>query len=98
MKKIRDIVAVVGTYADSQGNQKNQYRNVGSLLQDDADKTRLAIAFDGLPDAAVLHAAKEGKDTIWLSLFEPREREQTQNANHDRAAQAANADGDDIPF
>tara|TARA_R110000744_G_scaffold187580_1_gene307023 strand:- start:907 stop:1185 length:279 start_codon:yes stop_codon:yes gene_type:complete len=92
MKKIRDIVAVTGTYKDSEGNDKNRYSNCGSLLK--AEDGRLAIAWDGVPDSAILHAATQGKDTLWLSLFEIRDKGQQQPAQQVQQP----SQGEDIPF
>ena len=104
MKKIRDILAVTSTYTDDSGQERPRFAKCGALLQDETDSSKLSIAWDGIPDSAILHAAKGGKDTLWLSLFKPRDRDQqpAQNSNYDRAQQQANQepaeDDDSIPF
>lgn len=95
MKKIRDIVAVTGTYMKN-GEEKNRYQRVGSLLQDDEDPKRLSIAWDGLPDSAILHAAATGKNAIWLSCFEPNDEPRQETRRPEPAPEPQG--GDDIPF
>ena len=72
MKKY-DIAVVVGVYTDNSGEQKNRYKNVGAVIQGEngpfivMDKTFNPAGLVRDPD----------KDSVILSLFEPREKEDT---------------------
>lgn len=100
MKKLYDIVAVTGTY-EKDGQTKNRYANCGAVIKNDEGKP--CIAWEGLPDSAILHAAKSGKGAIWLSCFEPRQDNQGQGRGQQpqdstEQSNGVGAQDDDIPF
>ena len=70
--KTHDLAVKVGSYTNQQGEQKNRYQNVGALMQgDNGPFIMLAKWFNpaGVPD-------ERGGESILISVFEPKEREQ----------------------
>jgi len=70
MSKRYDIVAVVGEYTNANGETKKKYLNVGVVMQgDNGPYILMSKTFNpaGL--------AEQGKDSIILSLFEPRPKD-----------------------
>lgn len=70
-KKIMDIAVKVGEYEDENGEWKGRYENVGSLMEgDDGEFLILKRTFNpaGVPNP-------DNRDSLIMSLFEPRERE-----------------------
>jgi hypothetical protein len=94
--KTHDLAVKVGTYTDRSGNEKGRWQNVGSVLETN-DGGRVILLNRTFNPAGVPNP--EGRDTVMLSMFEPKERDQQQ------APQAAPAPrqqggfaGDDVPF
>lgn len=102
MKKVYDIVAAVGSYEDRDGNEKKRYQNVGSVFK--GDKGPFIVFKRWFNPAAV--ESKPGDDSIFLSLFEPKEDDKpaarpSRDEEPRRAAQSrrqATVEDDDIPF
>jgi hypothetical protein len=70
--KTHDLAVKVGSYTNQQGEQKNRYQNVGALMQgDNGPFIMLAKWFNpaGVQD-------DRGGESILISVFEPKEREQ----------------------
>jgi hypothetical protein len=70
--KTHDLAVKVGSYTNQQGEQKNRYQNVGALMQgDNGQFIMLAKWFNpaGVPD-------ERGGESILISVFEPKERDQ----------------------
>ena len=100
MNKLYDLVVKTGSYTDRQGNEKARWLNVGSLMEKDGNKfIMLHKTFNpaGVPDLS-----GKGSDSVLLSKFEPKDRDQ-QHAAHQRQTppppRAANGiDDSDLPF
>ena len=74
-KKIMDIAVKVGEYQDENNEWKGRYENVGSLMEgEDGEFVILKRTFNpaGVPNP-------DDRDSIILSLFEPRERDDNGN-------------------
>jgi hypothetical protein len=61
-----DVVATVGTYKDSNGQEKKRYLNVGKVFEH--DKGGFTIKLESLPVGPEWSG--------WLSLFEPKQNAQ----------------------
>lgn len=97
--KIYDVAVKTGSYMKD-GEEKGRYENVGSIWEgDNGQYLVLKRTFNpaGVP-------FKDGSDSIFLSLFEPRDNQQQQQPQQ-RQRQARQSqrdpdldDGWDIPF
>ncbi|WP_422383260.1 hypothetical protein [Roseibium album] len=102
MKKY-DVVAGVGTYQDrSTGETKYINKNVGAIIQTEKG---FRLCLDATFNPAGMKRGDDGK--VWLSLFEPRPREQRQGqTNQDQGSEdqqggyggSAGPMDDEIPF
>ena len=93
MSKRYDIVAVVGEYTNANGETKKKYLNVGVVMQgDNGPYILMSKTFNpaGL--------AEQGKDSIILSLFEPKPRDQVQSAQQAAPSAPSSEFSDAIPF
>lgn len=92
---LKDIVAVVGTYQDRDGNEKKQYRNVGRLLRNDNGEFMVV-------DRTFNPAGMPGADSqVFLSLFNPRPRDdhpRNSEGGGSSGGYGAHGSGDEIPF
>lgn len=77
-RKVFDVVATVGKYTDKQGAEKKRYTNVGAAFED--DQGRLSIKLECIPVGPEWSG--------WLSLYPPKDRDQTQQ---EHSAAKANA-------
>ena len=73
MAKKYDVVATVGEYTDSNGQPKKRYKNVGVIMSGDNGPYLL---MDKTFNPAGL--AEQGRESIILGLFEPRDNNQQQ--------------------
>lgn len=87
MKKTHDLLVVVGTYKDREGNPKNRYQTIGSLFQ--GDKGPFILLDRSFNPAGVPYNAERGNQ-IMVSAFEPRGNNQSPTASDQYP--------DDIPF
>lgn len=90
MGKKYDVVAVVGSYIDNNGQEKKRYLNVGAILENDNGPYML---LNKTFNPAGL--AEQGKESIILSLFEPKQR-QAQPTQNNQGEQYS--DDSDLPF
>lgn len=87
-----DIAVVTGSYNDSQGNKKNRYQNVGAVIQ--GDKGPYILLERWFNPAGIVNP--DGRSNVLLSLFEPKQGDQSAPA---RTASAPSDDFDDnVPF
>lgn len=87
MAKMYDICVKVGSYQTSDGARKNKYETVGALMVGNDGREYISMKRTFNPAGVDV---EPGRDSIILSLFEPR----NQYANGNRAGQ----NDDDIPF
>ena len=64
-KLINEITVITGTYTNAQGQQKNRYQRIGSIIE---TKNGPMLKIDVIP-------LKEGGWDGWAYINEPRERE-----------------------
>ena len=95
MSKKYDVVAVVGEYTDKQGQQKKRYLNVGAVMSNDNGHYLL---LNKTFNPAGL--AEQGRESIILSLFEPRQQGQQAPQQSQQAVPPATDGFEDqkIPF
>jgi hypothetical protein len=82
-RKIKDLAVKTGSYTDRNGETKNRYDNVGSILEMD-DGGKMMLLKRSFNPAGVPH--KEGSDQIIISVFDAKERDGTGNAPQAAAA------------
>ena len=89
-----DLVVKTGSYTNGQGEQKNRYENIGSVMQ--GDNGPFLIMKRTFNPAGI--ANPDNKDSIIVSCFEPNNNQQGQQQQA-APQQAAGFDSfeDDIP-
>jgi hypothetical protein len=104
--KTHDLAVKTGTYMDRQGNEKGRWQNVGSVLETN-DGGRVILLNRTFNPAGVPNP--EGRDTVMISMFEPKERDQQPAADIPKPAGNGKRDtswgsggsvarDDDVPF
>jgi hypothetical protein len=96
MAKKFDLVVKVGEYTDNQGQTKGRFKNVGVMMEGDngpyllLDRTFNPAGVGG----------NEGRESIIVSLYEPRQDGGGQQAPAAKSGgyKARDLDGDDVPF
>ncbi len=86
-KLINEISVITGSYTNSQGQQKNRYQRIGSIID---TKNGPMLKIDVIP-------LKEGGWDGWAYINEPRERDEQPQQR--RAPQGSGFDdmNDDLP-
>jgi hypothetical protein len=86
-KLINEITVITGTYNNAQGQQKNRYQRIGSIID---TKNGPMLKIDVIP-------LKEGGWDGWAYINEPRERDDQPQQR--RAPQGSGFDdmNDDLP-
>ncbi|MGH1470121.1 MAG: hypothetical protein ACRBCS_02950 [Cellvibrionaceae bacterium] len=101
--KTKDIVLKTGSYQDREGNQKNRYENVGSVMQGDDGGIFIIMKRTFNPAGA---PNPDNKDSVLLSCFDsgrnnpaPQQNyQQNQQAPQQQGASMDDFDDSDIPF
>jgi hypothetical protein len=96
MGKKFDLVVKVGEYTDGQGQTKGRFKNVGVMMEGDngpyllLDRTFNPAGVGG----------NEGRESIIVSLYEPRQDGAGQQAPASKSGgyKSRDLDGDDVPF
>lgn len=91
-RKIYDVVAVIGTYTNRNGEEKKRYMTVGAVFESDKG---MSMKLGAIPVGPEFNG--------WLSFYEPKERDDApRSASRDdkRTTKGNDADpfNDDIPF
>lgn len=101
-RKIYDLAVKVGEYTDRDGNKKGRYMNVGAVLEKDDGGRFMMLERTFNPAGA---PNPDGRTTVLLSMFEPRDREDTGGGGGQRQQPAQQqqrpqrqAPVDDVPF
>lgn len=93
-KKKYSICAVIGSYTDSDGQEKKRYQTVGAILENDNGPF---IVMNKWFNPAGL--ASPSEESVFLSLFAPKEKSGETYADKARHIPPAGDDlADDIPF
>ena len=96
MKKVYDLAVKTGSYQNKNGETKNRYQNVGSVME--GDNGQFIIMDRTFNPAGVPNP--DNKSSVIISMFAPRE----DNGSHSASAQPQFADcapadpSGDIPF
>lgn len=93
-RKVKDLAVVTGTYAGSDGQEKRRYMNCGALMENDEGGQFIMLSryvnYSALP-------RKQGSDSILISVFDLRERED--GGEQPKPAGLVDTDlDDDVPF
>lgn len=75
-KKIYDLAISTRRYTNNEGEEKSVYENVGSVLEMD-DGGRMILLKRSFNPAGI--PFKDGSDQIVISMFVPKEREQSEH-------------------
>lgn len=92
MQKLYDLAVKTGEYTKN-GETKARYENIGSVMEgDNGQFMMLKRTFSpaGVP-------FKDGSDTIFVSMFEPREKDSNDKPSKPRKS-APPINEDDLPF
>lgn len=79
MKKICDLCVVTSSYTQN-GQKKNRYENIGSIW--DKDGKRFMTLKAHFNPAGV--ARQEGSESIFVSMFTPKDNNNSHNENNTR--------------
>lgn len=97
-RKTHDLLVKTGSYTNNQGEQKNRYENIGSMME--GDNGPFIIMKRTFNPAGVINP--ENKDSLIVSCFEPNNQQgggQQQRAPQQSQQPAPAQDfNDDIPF
>lgn len=74
VKKIYDLAVKTGEY-EVDGETKGRYMNIGAMMENDDEEPFLLLNAMFNP-AGIAAINNDGRDTILISCFEPREKEQ----------------------
>jgi hypothetical protein len=103
MAKKYDLVVKVGEYTDGQGQTKGRFKNVGVVME--SDKGPYILLDRTFNPAGV--GGNEGRESIIISMYEPRQDNQPQVSPAQQAHSTAKANAyqpqpraldDDVPF
>lgn len=86
-RKTHDLAVKVGEYTDSSGVKKARWQNVGALMEGD-DGGKFIMLAKWFNPAGL--ATQDGRESILVSAFEPRQSSQPQRPAPDL--------DDNIPF
>ena len=94
MKKVYDLAVKTGSYQNRNGETKNRYQNVGSVME--GDNGQFIIMDRTFSPAGVPNP--DNKSSIIISMFAPKEGNGTHNAPSESAhGQSFPADPDCAP-
>jgi len=75
MQKKYDLAVRVGSYVDSQGNDKSKWQNVGVIMEKD-DGGQFILLNRTFNPAGVPNP--DGKESVLISMFEPKQKNNQQ--------------------
>ena len=86
---LNEITVITGTYTNGQGQQKNRYQSIGSIID---TKNGPMLKIDVIP-------LKEGSWDGWAYINEPRERDEQPRQQRQPSHQGSGFDdmADDMP-
>ena len=86
MKKLYDLCVVTSSYTQN-GQKKNRYENIGSILEKDGRRFMTLKAH--FNPAAI--ARQEGSESIFVSMFAPKDNSNSGEENSSRESNNSNA-------
>ena len=94
MKKVYDLAVKTGSYQNKNGETKNRYQNVGSVME--GDNGQFIIMDRTFNPAGVPNP--DNKSSVIISMFAPREDNGSQSAQPQFADCAPADPSESIPF
>lgn len=82
MEKIFELSVVTGSYTNQQGEKKNRYLNIGSVMKN--DKGMFMFLNRSFSPAGI--TAKEGSESIIVSMFPPKQKEAVESEIFNQSA------------
>jgi len=100
MAKLYDLAVIVGSYTNKNGEEKKRWKNIGSVIQT-KDGGKVILLDRTFNPAGV--PVEEGRDSIMVSMFEPKDEGNGQQRQRPPAAKPQQSGeysdiSDDIPF
>jgi hypothetical protein len=86
-KLLNELTVITGTYTNSQGQQKNRYQRIGSIIE---TKNGPMLKIDVVP-------LKEGGWDGWAYINEPRERDEQPRQQRQPQGSGFDDMADDLP-
>ena len=86
-KLLNEITVITGTYTNAQGQQKNRYQRIGSIID---TKNGPMLKIDVIP-------LKEGGWDGWAYINEPRERDEQPRQQQRHQGSGFDDMADDLP-
>lgn len=94
-KKVKELAVAIRKYTDSSGQEKTQWENIGAIFKNEEGKSFISIKRTFNP-AGVINP--DNKDSIIVSMFDPKESNNTVAPAAPARPAAPAAVDDDIPF
>lgn len=88
LKKVKSLVATMGKYTDTLGNEKSRYITIGSMFE--REDGTICLKLDALPIG--------GEFSGWVNCYEPRVRDEPSGEPHDKSVAEHALKDDHIPF
>ena len=81
-KKLYDLTVATGKYTDNTGQEKTQWKNIGSIWENERDgKINRFMMLDATFNPAAIER-KQGSNSIVVNLFAPKDKQkQSQSTN-----------------
>jgi hypothetical protein len=95
MAKLYDLAVKTRNYTNSQGEEKAVWKTVGSILE--TKNGGKVILLDRTFNPAGC-PSEDGRDTIMISMFEPKEKAQDAHSEAKSNAYQKQSADEDIPF
>ena len=95
MQKLYDLAVVVSKYYTRDGQEKSRWENIGAVFEKD-DGHKFIMLKATFNPAAI--ARKENSDSIAISLFPPKKRNENNNSNEENYSEPQDFNDDDVPF
>lgn len=96
-KKLYDLAVKTGEYTNGSGETKGRWQNVGAVMQNDEGGKFIMLAKWFSP-AGVPDLTGRGGESVLLSMFVPKEKDDQGAAPAAKPSNAAPSADDDIPF
>ena len=95
MQKLYDLAVVVSKYSARDGQEKSRWENIGALFENNDGRKFIMLKATFNPAAI---ARKDGSDSIAVSLFTPKKRNDNNNSNEESYSEPQDFNDDDVPF
>ena len=93
MKKLYDLTVATSKYTDRYGKEKSNWENIGAMFERDNGGKFITLKATFNPAGL---ERKAGSDSIFISLFPPKEREGQKEQRTSAVSQASTSQQDDF--